>query len=44
MGKHRTNNKQIATKYGYSEKWFLKILKENIDKLNHIASMITQQK
>lgn len=26
------NVKQLATKYGYTEKWVKKILKENIDK------------
>ena len=26
------NIKQLATKYGYSEKWVLQILKEHIDK------------
>ncbi len=29
----KNNIKQLATKYGYSEKWIRKILKENIDKL-----------
>lgn len=27
-----SNVKQLATKYGYTEKWVKKILKENIDK------------
>lgn len=28
----KNNIKQLATKYGYSEKWIRKILKENIDR------------